>query len=103
MSSSDDEIDAFIKEVHSGNSEGAVNVKLLIGSNVVLGVNIILFGLKGRDLCDTLPNVTILRGLDSNYSMRKPRRRALINQSLRKKISFPNMKVPELAAQTFDD
>ena len=38
LSSSDDEIDAFVKEVHSGNSSNSArssNTKLLIGSSVV--------------------------------------------------------------------
>ena len=105
LSSSDDEIDAFVKEVHSGNSARASNVKLLIGSSVVLGLKNILFELKDRDMCDVLPNATILRGLDVSQlsSMRNLRRRALINQSLRKEISLPDMKVPKLTAQTFDD
>ena len=56
-------------------------------------------------MCDVLPNATILRGLNANQlsSMRKLKRRALINQSLRKEISLPHMKVPKLPTQTFDD
>ena len=57
------------------------------------------------DTCDTLPNATVLRGQNANQlcSMRKLRKQALINQSLRKDISLPDMKVPKLTAQTFDD
>ena len=56
-------------------------------------------------MCDALPNATILRGPDANQlsSMRKFRRRVLNNQSLWKEISLPDMKVPKLTAQTFDD
>ena len=105
LNSSDDEIDAFVKEVHSGNSARASNAKILISSSVVLGLKSILFELKDRDMCDALPNATVLRGLDANQlsSMRKLRRLALINQSLRKEISLPDMKVLKLTAQTFDD
>ena len=35
LSSSNDEIDAFVKEVHANNGARASNAKLLIGSNVV--------------------------------------------------------------------
>ena len=79
--------------------------KILIGSSTVLGLKSILFELKDRDMCDALPNKTILRGLEVSQlpSVRKLRRRALINQSLRKEISLPDMKVPKLTAQTFDD
>ena len=83
LSFSDDEIDAFVKEVHSGNSARVSSAKILIGSSVVLGLKSILFELKDKDMCDTLPNATTRRGLDLNQlsSMRKLRRRALINQS----------------------
>ena len=93
MSSSNDEIDAFVKEVHSGNSARACNSKLLVGSNMVMSLKIILFELKDSDMCDALPNAAVLRGLDASQvsSMRKLRRQALINQSLRKVISLPDM------------
>ena len=105
MSSSDDEIDAFVKEVHSGNSTRASNTKFLKISSVILGLKSILFELKDRDICDALPNATTLRGLDINQlsSIRKLRKCALINQLLRKEISLPDMKVHKLTAQTFDD
>ena len=35
LSSSDDEIDDFVKEIHASNSARTSNAKLLIGSNVV--------------------------------------------------------------------
>ena len=94
LNSSDDEIDAFVEEVHNSSSARAFNAKLLIGSSVVLGLKSILFKLKARDMCGALPSVTILRALDANQLSRKFRRCALINQSLRKKISLPDMKVP---------
>ena len=105
LSSSDDEIDAFVKEVHSGNSARATNAKLLIGPNVVLGLKSVLFELKDRDACDALPNETVLNALDSSQlsSMRKLRRQAIISQALRKEVTLPDMKVPKLTAQTFDD
>ena len=104
LSSSDDEIDAFVKEVLSVNSARVTNTRLLITSNVILGLKSVLFELKDRDMCYSIPNATILRGLESNQfsSKRKLRRWALINQSLRKEISLPDMKCPKLTAQTFD-
>ena len=35
--------------------------------------------------------------------MRKFRRQAIISQSLRKEVTLPDMKVPKLTAQSFDD
>ena len=105
LSSSDDEIDAFVKEVHIGNSTRASNAMLLIGSNVVLGLKSVLFELKNRDACDALPSVAVLNALDANQlsSMRKFRWQAIISKSLRKEVTLPYMKVQKLTAQTFDD
>ena len=105
LSSSDDEIDAFVKEVHASNSARASNAKLLIGSSVILGLKSVLFELKDRQACGALPNALVLNALDTAQIsiMRKSRRQALMNQSLRKDVSLPDMKVPKLTAQTFDD
>ena len=105
LSSFDDEIDAFVKEVHASNSARASNAKLLIGSNVLLGLKSILFELKDRHVCGALPSAMMISNLDAAQisSMRKLRRQALINQTLRKDVSLTDMKVPKLTAQTFDD
>ena len=83
----------------------ASNAKLLIGSSVVLGLKSVLFELKDRDACDALPIAAVLNALDANQvsSMRKFRRQAIISQSSRKEVTLPDMKVPKLRAQTFDD
>ena len=64
-----------------------------------------LFELKDRQACGALPSAMVLNALDTAQisSMRKSRRQALINQTLRKEVSLPDMKVPKLTAQTFDD
>ena len=105
LSSSDDEIDAFVKEVHASNSARVSNAKLLIGSNVTLGLRSILFELKDRDVCGVLPSAMMLSNLDATqiFSMKKSRRQELINLTLRKDVSLTDMKVPKLTAQTFDD
>ena len=105
LSSSDDEIVAFVKEVHNGNSARTSNGKLLISSNIVLGLKSVLFELKDRDAGDALPNAAVLSALDANQvsSMRKFRRQAIINQTLHKEFILPDMKVPKLTAQNFDD
>ena len=105
LSSSGDEIDAFVKEVHNGNSARTSNAKLFIGSNIVLGLKSILFELKNRDACDALPSAAVLNALDASQvsSMRKFRRQVIISQSLRKAVTLPDMKVPKLTPHTFDD
>ena len=47
---SDNEIDTFVKEVHSSNSLRSANARILISSNIVMGFKIILFELKDRKL-----------------------------------------------------
>ena len=55
-------------------------------------------------MCYAFSNATVLNTLNASQvsSMRKLRRLALINQSLRKEVSLPDMKVPKLTARTFD-
>ena len=57
------------------------------------------------DVCAALPSAMMLSNLDASQisSMRKPRRQAVINQTLMKDVSLPDMKVPKLTAQMFDD
>ena len=72
---------------------------------MVLGLKKILFELEDRDMCNALPNTAVLRGLDASQvsSMRKLRRQALINRLIIQEVSLPDMKVPKLMDQTFDD
>ena len=50
LSLSDKNIYTFVKEVHSSNSAGSANERILISSNVVMGIKSILFELKDRQL-----------------------------------------------------
>ena len=52
---SDDETDAFVKEVHASNCSRTSNAKLLIGSNVIQGQKSILFELKDRTFVEPFP------------------------------------------------
>ena len=60
LSSSDNEIDTFLKEAHSSNSARSANARIIISSNVVMGLKSTLFELKDRQICDALPDTTIL-------------------------------------------
>ena len=66
LSYSDDEIDAFVKEVHNSSSARASNAKILIGSNVVQDLKGVLFELKDRDACEAFPSAAVLNALDAN-------------------------------------
>ena len=66
LSSSDVEIDAFVKEVYASNSARASKAKLLIGSNVIIGLKSVLFELKDRQACGALPGAMLLNTLDTD-------------------------------------
>ena len=79
--------------IHDSNSARVSNAKLLISSNVILGLKSILFELKDRDVCGALPSAMVLNNLDTVQIsfMRKLRNQALINQTLRKDVTLPDM------------
>ena len=105
LSSSDSEIDTFVKEVHSSNSARNANLRILISSNVVMGLKSVLFELKDRQLCNALPDVTTLNNLDAGQVniMRRLRRSALDDMASKKAVKLPDMKVPKLTNTNFED
>ena len=52
LSLSDNEIDTFVKEVHSSNRARGANARILVSSNIVKGLKSILLELKDRQLCE---------------------------------------------------
>ena len=50
LSSSDNEIDTFVKDVHYSKSARIANARTLIYSNVLMGLKSILFELKDRQI-----------------------------------------------------
>ena len=90
LSSSDDEIDPFVKEVHASNSARVSKAKLLIGSNVNLGLKSILFELKDRDVCGALPSAMVLNNLEAAQicTVEKAKEVSTNKSKLRKVVSL---------------
>ena len=102
LSSSDNKIDTFVKDVHSSNSTRSANAR--ISSNMVMGLKIIIFELKYRQLCNDLPDATIITAIDSGQVniTRRLRRSALDDMAPRKYVKLPDMNVPKLTNTNFE-
>ena len=60
---SDDNILAFIKQIHAANSAWGNNQCILIWLAMVLVLQVILFELKDREMCNALPAAAILNNI----------------------------------------
>ena len=105
LSSSDNKIDTFVKEVHSSNSARSANARILIYSNIVMGLKSILFELKDRQFCDALTDATILTAIDAGQVniTRRLRRSDLDDTASKKNVKLPDMKFPKLTNTNFED
>ena len=52
--------------VHALNGAHANNAKILIPSIAVTSIKAVLFKLKDREQCNTLPNAAVLNAIDAN-------------------------------------
>ena len=95
--SSDNDIETFLKEVHSSNSARSANARILISSNIVMGLKSILFQFKDGQICDDLPDATILTAIYAGQVniMRRLRQYTLDDVASRENVKRPNMKVPK--------
>ena len=98
MAVTDQYIESFVKEVHSSNSARPTNGKILIPLNVPQSFKSVLFELKDRQMCESLPNVLVLQSINvSQLSiLRKERNELLEMISRRKDQSFLDMTFPKL-------
>ena len=104
LSLSDNEIYTFVKELHSSKSTRSANARILISSNVVMGLKSILFELKDRQRCNAIPDATILTAIDSGQVniMRRLSLSALDDMSSRKYVKLPDMNFPNLTNTNFE-
>ena len=105
LSTSEKEIDDFVKTVHSSNNARPANAKILIKASVVTGLKSLLYELKDRELCGTLPDHAILAAIDANQLalLRNSRNIGLEAEQMRRDASLPDMDVPTLTSGNFDD
>ena len=105
LSTTDDDIDTFVKETHSSNSARAANQKILIPASAVTSLKSVLFELNDRDLCDALPNAATLQGINAAQlvTMKNNRRSAIQMVAMRRYQKLPDMQVPKLLSTNFEE
>ena len=65
FSTSETELDDFVKTVHASNSARSANAKIIIKSSFITGLNSLLFELKDRELCVALPDHATLAAINT--------------------------------------
>ena len=105
LSSSESEIDNFVKTTHGANSARAANARTLIPPGVIQGLKSIQFELKDCEMCDSLPDAAALNNLDNAQMrvLRKQRQNAMDHEERRNLTALPDMDVPTLTHNNFDE
>ena len=103
LSTTDDEIDAFVKSTHSANSARNNNSKILIPVATVLSLKAILFELKDREKCNALPNHATLQGLNVQQVTLMRAQRTLAISEADRELRLPQMEVPKLTASNYEE
>lgn len=105
LSTSEKEIDDFVKTVHASNSARPANAKIVIKASVITGLKSLLYELKDRELCGALPDHATLAAIDADQLtlLRNQRNIGLEAEKMRRDASLPNMEVPKLTNNNFDD
>ena len=101
----DDDIDTFVKDTHSANSARSAAQRVQIGTLVSQGLKSVLFELKDREICDSLPDANILERINADQLKvtRKNRADAKGHEKMRKAQSHPEMEVPKLTPTNWDE
>ena len=104
LAMSDDDIVQFVKQTHAANTARGNNQRILISPTTVLALQAILFELKDRDICNSLPTAAILGNITAAQmaAMRAQKTQAVIDASNADSISFPDMPVPKLTTTNYD-
>ena len=63
LTTTDDEITAFVTTTHNSNSARANNAKILIPVHFAISLQALLFELKDRDLCNALPTAPVIQAI----------------------------------------
>ena len=105
LSTSEKEIDDFVKTVHASNSARPANAKMVIKASVITGLKSLLYELKDRELCGALPDHVTLSAIDAAQLalLRNQRNIGLDAEKMRRDVSLPDMEVPKLTNSNFDD
>ena len=105
LSTSEKELDTFVKNTHAANSARANNAKILISTSAVMALKAVMFELKDRDMCDALPNAAMLTAIDANQVslLRAQRTQALQDIAQENSLSLTtSMEIPKLTATNYE-
>ena len=105
LSSSEKEIDSFVKNTHAANSARANNQKILIPTGAVLALKALLFELKDCENCDALPTQAMLQAITpvEIAIMRAQRTRAVQDMAQDKDASLDtSMTIPKLTTTNYE-
>jgi len=104
LSTSDHDIDAFVKSTHSANSARTAQ-RILIPPAAIITLKAIRFELEDRERCGALPQLATLQALTAvqiNY-MRIQKTKSAQDQVLFSAISkLPAVVVPKLTASNYE-
>ena len=105
LSTSEEEIDNFVKNTHAANSARATANKILIPTAAAITLKAVRFELIDREKCGTLPDLAALQGLDAvSINLMRVQR----TKSVQDKVSFaalsklPEIVVPKLTATNYE-
>ena len=105
MTTSDSQIDEFVKNKHSSNSARWANAKILIPSGTIMRLKSIQFKLEDKRKCNALPNSIQLAAI--NYQdmviFHHQRSQALEEELQHSQVSLPDITVPNVDGKNYDN
>ena len=105
LTTSDNDIDDFVKSIHGNNSRLQQQQRITIEPSVVIYLKGLHFELKDRERCDALPDAAWLGNLDipQLITFRADRSEYTENQKISKGLKMPDVEVPKLTPDNFDN
>ena len=105
LTTSDGDMDDFVKSTHGNNSRLNQNQRVTIDPSVVIYLKGLHFELKDRERCDALPDAAWpgLLNLALLVRFRADRSEYLENQKITANTKMPEVDVPKLTPNNFDE
>ena len=104
LTTTDSEINTFVQNTHSSNSARPRN-KISIPPGAVIALQAMLFELKDRESCGSLPNADTLNALtiEQISLLKQSRSSALEQKKNRANLTLPTMTVPKFTGTNYDE
>lgn len=103
MNTSEIEFDEFVKNTSASNSGRATRSRIVFPSDVLLMLKGLMFELKDRDICNALPNMATLQGINRvQLSLLRRNRSDALSLAAAPIATLPDMKVPKLTSNNYD-